>query len=194
MQLPLFPLHCVLFPGTVLDLQIFEARYLDMISHCMRRGEGFGVVCIQSGKEVGQAANVLRVGCEALIKDFQQRPNGLLGIRIEGGRRFRFRHSQVLPSQLRLAQVDWLEADPYLPLDERHGDLQTLLSVLVQHPLVTALGMDAAAASQGELVNRLSYLLPLSMEQKVELLALDDVGQRLERLRALVGWLQADDQ
>ncbi|KPX29838.1 hypothetical protein ALO69_05210, partial [Pseudomonas ficuserectae] len=46
MTLPLFPLNAVLFPGCVLDLQLFEARYLDMIGRCMKQGEGFGVVCI----------------------------------------------------------------------------------------------------------------------------------------------------
>lgn len=43
MTLPLFPLKTVLFPGCVLDLQIFEARYLDMIARCMKQGTGFGV-------------------------------------------------------------------------------------------------------------------------------------------------------
>jgi Lon protease-like protein len=49
MTLPLFPLNTVLFPGCFLDLQIFEARYLDMIGRCMKQGEGFGVVCILEG-------------------------------------------------------------------------------------------------------------------------------------------------
>lgn len=46
MTLALFPLNAVLFPGCTLDLQIFEARYLDMISRCMKQDCGFGVVCI----------------------------------------------------------------------------------------------------------------------------------------------------
>ncbi len=55
MSLPLFPLNTVLFPGCILDLQIFEARYLDMIGRCMKQGGGFGVVCILEAKEVGIA-------------------------------------------------------------------------------------------------------------------------------------------
>lgn len=55
MSLALFPLNTVLFPGCALDLQLFEARYLDMISRCMKKGESFGVVCILDGKEVGMA-------------------------------------------------------------------------------------------------------------------------------------------
>ena len=89
MTLPLFPLNTVLFPGCVLDLQIFEARYLDMVARCMKQGTGFGVVCILDGREVGNAPQgIAGIGCEALIRDFQQQDNGLLGIRVEGGRRF----------------------------------------------------------------------------------------------------------
>lgn len=95
----------------MLDLQIFEARYLDMISRCMKQGSGFGVVCIIEGAEVGDAAShFAAIGCEARVCDFQQRPNGLLGIRVEGGRRFRVERAQVLPDQLTIADVQWLDA------------------------------------------------------------------------------------
>ena len=62
MSLPLFPLNTVLFPGCILDLQIFEARYLDMIGRCMKQGGGFGVVCILDGEEVGIAPAGLCAG------------------------------------------------------------------------------------------------------------------------------------
>ena len=110
MNLPLFPLNTVLFPGCMMDLQLFEPRYLDMISRCMKQGHGFGVVGIVSGAEVGEAAGQFSaIGCEALIRDFQQRPNGLLGIRVEGGRRFRVQHAHVLPDKLTMAEVEWLD-------------------------------------------------------------------------------------
>ena len=35
--LPLFPLDTVLFPGGVLPLKVFEARYIDMVRDCMKR-------------------------------------------------------------------------------------------------------------------------------------------------------------
>ena len=113
MKLPLFPLNTVLFPGYRLDLQIFEARYLDMIGRCMKQGGGFGVVSIVEGREVGEAPEAFgKVGCEALIRDWQQLPNGLLGIRVEGGRRFRVLDTQVQPDQLLVADVAWLEELP----------------------------------------------------------------------------------
>ena len=119
MKLPLFPLDTVLFPGCMLDLQIFEARYLDMVSQCLKAGHGFGVVHILDGSEVGAApASFARVGCEALIRDWQQLPNGLLGIRVEGGRRFDVQTFEVLRDQLTVAQVAWRNEGDALPLAE----------------------------------------------------------------------------
>lgn len=193
MNLSLFPLNTVLFPGCLLDLQIFEARYLDMISRCMKQGEGFGVVCIVEGEEVGEAAgHFSAIGCEALIRDFQQRPNGLLGIRVEGGRRFKVRHAQVLPDQLTVAEVDWLEEAAEQPLGGEHADLVALLEALAEHPLVAALGMTDGVSSQAALANQLAYLLPLASEQKVQLLALDEPQARLSLLQTVLDQLQGE--
>lgn len=193
MKLPLFPLNTVLFPGCVLDLQIFEARYLDMISRCMKQGTGFGVVCIVEGEEVGEAASrFAAIGCEALVRDFQQRTNGLLGIRVEGGRRFRVERAQVLPDQLTVADVQWLEEQPNSPLQAEHADLAALHAVLAEHPLVAGLDMTGVVAGQQQLANQLAYLLPLEPAQKLQLLQLDDPAVRLEQLHAMLEVLQGD--
>ncbi|OZN81127.1 ATP-dependent protease, partial [Pseudomonas aeruginosa] len=133
MKLPLFPLNAVLFPGCRLDLQIFEARYLDMISRCMKQGTGFGVVTIGEGREVGEAPSRLAmVGCEASVRDWQQRPNGLLGIRVEGGRRFQVLSVEVQADQLSVGEIEWFEDLPEQPLTYEHNDLAALLSVLAE--------------------------------------------------------------
>ncbi|MBU1285612.1 MAG: LON peptidase substrate-binding domain-containing protein [Gammaproteobacteria bacterium] len=195
MTLPLFPLNTVLFPGCMLDLQIFEARYLDMISRCMKQGQGFGVVCIIDGAEVGEAAGQFSaIGCEALIRDFQQRPNGLLGIRVEGGRRFRVQRAQLLPDQLTLAEVEWLDEQPEQPLEAEHADLVALLAALSAHPLVASLGMPSEPEGQEVLANQLAYLLPLDAEQKLQLLEIHDVQLRLELLQQLLELLQGERQ
>ena len=191
MTLPLFPLNTVLFPGCMLDLKIFEARYLDMISRCMKQGEGFGVVCIIDGAEVGEAAGQFSaIGCEALIRDFQQLPNGLLGIRVAGGRRFRVQRAQVLPDQLTLAEVEW----PEQAQEAEHADLLALLGALNAHPLVESLGMGSEPAGQEALANQLAYLLPLDAEQKLQLLEMPEVQLRLELLQQLLELLQGERQ
>lgn len=193
MNYPLFPLHTVLFPGCVLDLQIFEARYLDMVSACMRRGEGFGVVGILEGAEVGEAAGQhVQIGCEALIRDFQQQANGLLGIRVEGGRRFLVASTQVQADQLSVADVVWLDEAPDGPLLGEHADLAALLATLAEHPMVAGLGMGGAVSGQQALANQLAYLLPFSIAQKAQVLGLDTADERLELLQELLDHLQGD--
>ena len=193
MSYPLFPLNTVLFPGCILDLQIFEARYLDMVSACMRRGEGFGVVALLEGREVSEAARRFStLGCEALIRDFQQRPNGLLGIRVEGGRRLRVGEVSVQADQLTLAEVSWLDEVEDAPLLAEHADLAALLSALAEHPLVAGLSMGGVVAGQQALANQLAYLLPFSIEQKLQLLQLDAPLQRLELIQYLLDRMQGE--
>ena len=55
-DIPLFPLNSVLFPGGVLELRVFERRYLDLVRDCARSGAGFGVCLILHGREAGEPA------------------------------------------------------------------------------------------------------------------------------------------
>ena len=193
MSLALFPLNTVLFPGCILDLQIFEARYLDMISRCMKKGEGFGVVCILEGDEVGLAPEgYALIGCEARITDFQQQDNGLLGIRVQGDRRFKVLRSEVQRDQLLIADVEWLEDEPEQPLQDEDDDLVALLKALAEHPMVVALNMGTEANGQQSLANQLAYLLPFSELDKIDLLQLDDPQQRLDAIQALLDELQGE--
>ncbi len=51
-DLPLFPLQTVLFPGGLLSLKVFEARYLDLMAVCLRESRPFGVVALRRASEV----------------------------------------------------------------------------------------------------------------------------------------------
>jgi Lon protease-like protein len=193
MQLPLFPLDNVLFPGCPLDLQLFEPRYLSMLSRCMKQGTGFGVVAILEGQEVGAAAaRVADIGCEARIIDWQQRPNGMLGIRIEGARRFRVEQTEVQPDQLRVASVSWLSEPAELALEPAQDDLHALLQALAEHPRITAMGLDGVVSGQWQLANQLGYLLPFSVMQKLELLGLHEAQASLQLIQRWLAQLQGE--
>src|SRR5688572_24277878 len=90
-EMPLFPLNTVLFPGGPLPLRIFEPRYVDMVRACMRDGAPFAVMMIRSGREVGAGAvaSMATIGTAARIVDFDQLPDGLLGIVCEGAQKVR---------------------------------------------------------------------------------------------------------
>ena len=88
MQIPLFPLNTVLFPGMVLPLQIFEPRYLKMVARCLSDEGCFGVVLIREGGEVGPTAVPYEVGTLARIQSVDKEPGGTLHIVAVGVRRF----------------------------------------------------------------------------------------------------------
>ena len=52
----IFPLSTILFPGGVLPLRIFEARYMDMVRECMKSDRPFGICQITRGTETGLPA------------------------------------------------------------------------------------------------------------------------------------------
>ena len=89
-ELPLFPLHTVLFPGMPLALHVFEPRYLQMVGECMRTRQPFGVVLIREGQEVGDpTAEPFPVGCTAEIAQLQPLEDGRLQLLVIGRDRFR---------------------------------------------------------------------------------------------------------
>jgi Lon protease-like protein len=166
-----------------------------MIGRCMKQGEGFGVVCITEGNEVGEAPNGYSlIGCEALVRDFQQQDNGLLGIRVVGGRRFRVLSAQAQKDQLLVAQVQWLDEPHDQPLQEEDADLVALLNALAEHPMVAALNMGLEASGQQSLANQLAYLLPFAEQDKIELLEIDDAEERLDAIQDLLDEMQGDLQ
>ncbi|MDO8907174.1 MAG: LON peptidase substrate-binding domain-containing protein [Pseudohongiella sp.] len=191
--IPLFPLRSVLFPGGRLPLQIFEQRYIDLVSHCMKTDTGFGVSLITKGDEVvkpGAQQQVSRVGVYARIVDWDQLPNGLLGITVEGERKFSVTDCWARDDKLLMASVQWCAQDfvgqDVLPLTQEQEGLVDLLRDLMAHPLIESLGLEMDYTDQRQLGWRLSELLPVPAHQKQKLLELDDTSERLQEIENLV--------
>jgi Lon protease-like protein len=109
-----------------LPLRIFEQRYLDMISSCLKNDSRFGVLLIRTGKETGDATTH-SVGTLARIVDWYQGSDGLLGITAIGEERFRLLQSERQENGLHLGDVKRLEAEP--PLKRLHMIRKVLASV-----------------------------------------------------------------
>jgi uncharacterized protein len=89
-EIPIFPLNTVLFPGTPLQLHIFEERYKRMVSTCLADRTPFGVVLIRHGREsLGPLAEPFRIGCTAQIIQAEQLDGGRMNITTLGKERIR---------------------------------------------------------------------------------------------------------
>ena len=189
----LFPLKSVLFPKGRLPLQIFEQRYLNLVTQCLREDKGFGVCLLREGEEVvkpGAKQQVHRVGMLVRIVDWDQLPNGLLGITVEGQRKFEVRDCRYDERQILMADIDYCERDyageTPLNVAPEQEVLVDLLEQLVSHPVISKLGMAIAYHDLRELGWRLSELIPLSLERKQALLELQDPYQRVQDIEALL--------
>ncbi|MBU2098968.1 MAG: LON peptidase substrate-binding domain-containing protein [Gammaproteobacteria bacterium] len=191
--IPLFPLRSVLFPGGRLPLQIFEQRYIDLVSHCMKTDSGFGVCLVTKGDEVvkpGSQQQVSRTGMYARIVDWDQLPNGLLGITVEGQRKFNVMDCWPREDKLLMGSVQWSTEDflgqGALPLSPEQDGLVDLLRDLMAHPLIESLGLTMDYQDQRQLGWRLSELLPVPVHQKQKLLEINDTAERLREIENLV--------
>ena len=182
LDIPLFPLSAVLFPGGVLSLKVFEQRYLDMAAACMKNKASFGVCLIASGKEVGESAVPHRVGTLAHIDQADMPQLGILMLTVRGGRRFRIVSTSTRPDGLLRAQVELL-AEPArqdVPAAQ-HGLLPLLQKVagdLGPEKMPEPHAFDDAAW----VGYRLTEIVPVQALAKQKLLELDDPLSRLQIL------------
>ena len=130
-EIPIFPLGTVLFPGGLLPLRVFEARYMDMTRECMKEQKPFGVCLIKSGREVGEPAVPEDVGCLAHIQDWDMRELGVLSLRTQGGQRFRIRDREVNGNGLVRASVELIEPEPAATLPAQFAACANLLELVV---------------------------------------------------------------
>lgn len=184
-ELPLFPLNSVLFPGGPLPLRIFEPRYLDMVSRCLREQSGFAVVLLGDGDEADAAVSFAATGTEARIVDFDRLEGGLLGISCIGRERVRIVEAWREPDGLNRGRVLDIGADPVVPVPLAQAWLgEVVLQVLPEAgEAYRHVERRDDAAWVG---NRLAEILPLSLADRQTLLELTDPLERLAVLEPAV--------
>jgi Lon protease-like protein len=188
-ELPLFPLHSVLFPGMPLYLHIFEERYKRMIRLCLETHQPFGVVLIRKGLEAfGPLAEPHAVGCLARIIKNEELPGGRMNITAVGEERF---HLLELLSAREPYLVGEVEPFPLQITDPRQfASIVSRLRPLIERylQLLTRTGSvqmelkDFSKEPQA-FVFAAAVLLQTSPEVKQELLATQDGFELAGRLR-----------
>lgn len=186
-EIPLFPLNAVLFPGSTLGLRIFEARYLDMLRDCARCEGLFGVCLIMEGQEAGEPALPAAVGTLAQIVDFDTMPDGLLGISVSGGARFRVQKSRVRGNGLVIGEVREWPDEPGIPVPVEFSLLPAILERMAEQAGLSWRNGPRERYDDASWVGfRLSELLPLGDVERQHLLELTDPLERLAALRDAV--------
>jgi hypothetical protein len=182
-DIPLFPLHTVLFPGGHLSLRIFEQRYLDLVRECSAKGSCFGVCLIHNCEDENQPAFHLRMGTTAEICDFSTLDDGLLGITAQGRQRFVIQKTGMRDNGLLMAKVETLSETSLIEVPEQYSVLSMIAARFMEQ-----LGGNYPAFQPQHLQDanwvgyRLAELLPLDNNEKQVLLQISDPLERLQQL------------
>lgn len=190
-SMPLFPLSTVLFPDGVLPLQVFEPRYLDMVSRCLTEDTPFGVVLLTQGHEVRQPdaepERFAAAGTMASVTELTTTSPGVLQVLCRGASRFTVVTAEQRLNGLWMAEAELVEGDHDVRVpSELQGASDALDRVLnslhdvPRHrwPVQPPFRLDDC----GWVANRWCELLPLPNQQKHHMLMLDNPVIRLELL------------
>ena len=182
--IPLFPLGTVLFPGGLLQLKLFEQRYLTMGKNCLRDNTPFGVCGIKEGNEVGAPAVPFTIGCVANIIHWDMPQLGILHIIAAGQQRFHILNHSLQSDGLNIGNVELIPNDEPQALTPEHQPCVAILKAVIeglgeQHFQAPFQFDDASWVG-----NRLAESLPLPLAIKQQLLEIRDAGARLAILKS----------
>ncbi|GAC1370716.1 MAG: LON peptidase substrate-binding domain-containing protein [Ktedonobacteraceae bacterium] len=188
-ELPLFPLNVVLFPGTIVPLYIFEPRYRQMIIDCQEEGKPFGIVLVKAGSEF-MHEEPHPIGTIAEIHNLQKLDDGGYNLMAVGVKRFR-----ILSQHNEKAYISGL-VEPFDDQEESEAELSDRVQQARQL-FETYLNMLLDAADEQEIHTNLpeapedlshfiAYFLEVEDDKKQQFLELTSTKQRLQEEVAIL--------
>ena len=192
----LFPLSSVLLPYGRMPLQIFEQRYLDLVRSSMKSGEPFGNVWVRRGAEVaskGRASPELGDwGTLARIVDWDQLPNGLLGITIQGEGRFDLLETRIQSTGLVMGEVEERAQPIAAQMLPQWRSMSDVLQSLETHPHVQRMQLQIDYDDAWQVGWALVQLLPLDEYIKYELLGMDAISDLMAELDLILNQISGE--
>ena len=168
-----------------MPLRIFESRYIDMVSTCMKSDTPFGVLLIKDGDEAG-LATTYEIGTLAKITDFYQGSDGLLGVTAFGAQRFRLLSSDRQTDGLNVGEVELIEPEPFLSLPDGLRELPDMLANVLDDLGRLYEAQDRNYDDAVWVTYRFLEILPIDLEKKQRSLESGDTLARLKLVEELL--------
>lgn len=191
LEIPLFPLRTVLFPGMALPLRIFEERYRVMVAELLESGGVFGVLLIREGDEVGGDAKPFSVGTTARIEECTEISGGRYALNARGSRRFRLL-TMLEPRPYPYGDIEIMRDEPAEPSVQLRRAIETVRATFPTYFRLAlsltdqwAQGMKLPTGAH-ELVNFLGPWVQADEEAKQRLLEIEPAEQRVAQLAELL--------
>ena len=185
----LFPLSVNVLPGAYLPLQIFEPRYIDMVSECLANSEGFCIVLFKDdeNEENKEYLPYHNIATYVEIVDFNKLDNGLLGITVQGKYKIRIEDVWKQEDELLLGKIEKInEEDDNLSNEPEYLDLWNMVKEITNHPEIKKLNLDLDLNSSISVCYILASVLPLRPQEKQTILEFENNRDKLDYLKALI--------
>ena len=189
-DLPIFPLTGVLLlPRAQLPLNIFEPRYLNMVSDALGDGRMIGMIQPKVPGDEAENPDVYPIGCAGRITQFEETEDGRFIITLRGIARFRTTEELPIRDGYRRVEADWTAY--HGDVGEPEGEVDRTRLFVSLKPYFQAREIDANwdaihDTPSERLINSLAMICPFEPLEKQALLEAATLADRLEVLTSLV--------
>ena len=197
-RIPVFPLsNFIIFPDTMVPLNIFEPRYIQMIDDCMKSDRIIGM--IQPKNSSSKVPELYDIGCAGKITSFNETNDGRYLIVLNGISRFKIVKeisSEKLYRKFDVSFAEYNKDTNTNTTEIKFSDLELIFKNLRSLFKTKGYSLNWKELEQQSLdqtINTLSMASPFSLEEKQILLESVDLKTRKQRLEEILNTYLVDN-
>ena len=188
-----FPLsNAVFFPKTILPLNIFEERYIQLINDCMKGQRLFGMT--QPKSKSFSKPEIYEVGCLGKIVSFNETNDKRFLITLSGITRFRIIEELTTDKMYREFNVNYSDFNEDIDANKNNiqeGDIKNLLNKIkffLEKKNYVIEFKELKKLNYYQLINTLCVISPFSLEEKQKLVETITIKERLKVLEEITNF------
>jgi hypothetical protein len=199
-KIPVFPLtHAIFFPKTILPLNIFEQRYIELVDDCMKNQKFFGMIQPKTKKNSESKVKIYDVGCLGKIVSFNETADKRFIISLSGIIRFKVKKEIDTSKLYRMFEVDYSSFLNDLNKNEtykKNYDKRNLINkvkllfrkknYLVELSEIEKLNFD-------QLISTICMVSPLSVEEKQKMIETVKIEDKIKTLEEILNFNLIDN-
>ena len=197
-KISVFPLsEVVFFPKTILPLNIFEKRYIQLVNDSMKDQRLFGM--IQPKQEMNFKPSVYKVGCLGKIINFEETADRRFIILLSGILRFKIKNELKIDKLYRKFKVDYsnfsddlnLYSNKYQKITD--DQLMKKIKIYLHKKNIFIKFSELKNLKFEQIVNTACMISPFSKEEKQKLLETQNIKQKIKILDEVLNFNLLDD-
>ena len=192
-KIPIFPLSsAIFFPKTILPLNIFEDRYIQLVNDSMKDNRMFGMVQPKNRKSI--SPEVYKIGCLGKIVSFNETEDKRFIISLSGIIRFKIKNEIKKDKLYRVFEVDYseflndLEEEKNQIINFDKKDLLKKIKLFFQKINYPIDYNELIKLNLHQLVNTVSMISPFSVDEKQKLIETIKIEDKIKILIEVINF------